>query len=521
MSNNLECALEGDEAYVHTDAWEIGGISMQGVYASQEDSSFDGDDDVDKTKESKAGPALGGWSFATRADVASAACVGGHHKVTPNQSASTQATRKPPSRPMPVPVNNRQPGQHGSMPRRGGLRPGGSVRMMPGPMAGGRRSSNVSAGDSAKIVAHALASRRETRTKTSLVAGQGAGARDKSVVAKTMNTIVRGNGQVAASIRCQEDADEEQQETKPEQVDTMPEQVEPKPKAVDTDPEYVEMKTEHGEDVDCIQLVHKEATLGQKAIKQAKYESVHEMKESRQNHEGKQACDVEPAKQCETIPLPNNLSTVSVGVSLDEGKQESSTAAVDGAAPVCEQTIGAHVLNYTHHKCVELWYSTDGWQTQQVKPLSFRSCGERVGQALYVPGPNACNVEYEYWEVNLGFEVGSQDVEYVVKYESSYGVYWANNTGMNFKLHKSCPQLTGFEVDAASPNNADPSVTETAAVTELDHSIIVESAAEDLGFDKVTHKGMYQEVLRELIDAKPKLNEVDLDFVLWLRHADL
>jgi hypothetical protein len=127
---------------------------------------------------------------------------------------------------------------------------------------------------------------------------------------------------------------------------------------------------------------------------------------------------------------------VSVGVSI-EGELESSAAVVDGAAPVCEQTIGAHVLNYTHHKRVELWYSTDGWQTQQVKPLSFQSCGERVGQALYVQGPNACNVEYEYWEVNLGFEVGSQDVEYVIKYESSYGVYWANNTVLQLQAFES------------------------------------------------------------------------------------
>jgi hypothetical protein len=142
MSNYFECAREGDEAYVHTDAWEIGGISMQGVYASEDDLPFDDDEDVDETKESKAGPALGGWSFATQADVASAACVGGHHKVAANQSASTQATRKPPSRPMTVPVNQRQPGQHGSTPRRGALRPGGSVRMMPGPMAGAPRFTN-------------------------------------------------------------------------------------------------------------------------------------------------------------------------------------------------------------------------------------------------------------------------------------------------------------------------------------------------------------------------------------------
>jgi hypothetical protein len=225
MSNNLEYTLEGDEAYIHTDAWEIGGISMQGVYASQEDLPFedDDDDDIDETKESKAGPALGGWSFATQADVASAACVGGHNKVTPKQSASTQATRKPPSRPMFAPVNNRQPGQHGSMPRRGGLRPGGSVRVMPGPMAGTRHSSNVTAGDSAKVVAPVSGSRRRTSTTTSLVAGREAGGRNKSAVANTSGSDAGGNGQVAASIRCQEEADEEQHETKTEHVETKPE----------------------------------------------------------------------------------------------------------------------------------------------------------------------------------------------------------------------------------------------------------------------------------------------------------
>jgi hypothetical protein len=130
-------------------------------------------------------------------------------------------------------------------------------------------------------------------------------------------------------------------------------------------------------------------------------------------------------------------------------------------------------------------------------------------------------VEYEYWEVNLGFQVGSHDVEYVVKYESSYGVYWANNSGMNFQLHKSCPQLTGVEADTASHCNADQSVCRDDGTTELDHSPMVEPAVEELGMDKATHNVFYQEVLRELIDAKPKLNEVDLDFVLWLRHADL
>jgi hypothetical protein len=83
-------------------------------------------------------------------------------------------------------------------------------------------------------------------------------------------------------------------------VDTKTEQVAPKPKAVDAEPEYIEVKTEHGEDADCVQRVHKAATLCQKAFKQAKHESVYEMKESRQHDEGKQACDVKPAKQCET-----------------------------------------------------------------------------------------------------------------------------------------------------------------------------------------------------------------------------
>jgi hypothetical protein len=536
MSNNFECALEGDEAYAHTDAWEIGGISMQGVYASQEDRSFDndGDDDVDETKESKAGPALGGWSFATQADVASAACVGGHHKVTANQSASTQATRKSPSRPMAAPVNNRQPGRHGSLPRRGGLRPGGSVRMMPGPMAGARRPTNVTAGESAKVVARVSVSRGDTSTATLLVAGQGAGRRNKQVAAKASSTIVGGNGQTAASIRSQQEAAKEQQETKTEHaeakaehvhtktqsVETKTEQVETKIEQVEAKPEHIETKNEHGEDANCIQVVHNEATFCQKALKHDELESVREMNESRQHNEGKGEGDVELAKQCETIPLPNNQATLPVGVSLED-KLETSAAVVDAAAAVCMQTIGAHVLNYTHHKNVELWYSTDGWQTQQVKPLSFRSCGERVGQALYVPGPNACNVEYEYWEVNLCFEVGSQEVEYVVKYESFYGVYWANNSGMNFKLHKSCPLHTGFEVDAASACNAVPSVAETTAATELDPAPMVELADADLGMDKATHNVCYQEVLHELIDAKPKLNEVDLDFVLWLRHADL
>jgi hypothetical protein len=330
MSNNLECALEGDEAYGRTDAWEIGGISMQGVYASQEDRSCDDDDDdVDETNESKAGPALGGWSFATQADVASAACVGGHHRVTPNQSASAQTTRKPPSRPMTAPVNNnRQPGQHGSMPRRGALRPGGSVRVMPGPMAGARRSPNVTDGDSAKIVARASASRGHTSTTTSLVAGQGAGKRNEPAVANSINTIV-----------------DEQVETKPEQVETKTEQVEAKTEHVETKTEQVDTKTEHnatttmavdtttkhvetiteqgdtttqhGEDADCIQLVYKEATLCQKVLKQDKHESVHEMKETRQHDEGKQACNIERAEQCETIPSPNNQATVSVGVSLE------------------------------------------------------------------------------------------------------------------------------------------------------------------------------------------------------------
>jgi hypothetical protein len=97
--------------------------------------------------------------------------------------------------------------------------------------------------------------------------------------------------------------------------------------------------------------------------------------------------------------------------------------------------------------------STDGWQSQQVKPLSFQSRGERAGQGLYVP-PNACNVEYEYWEVNLGFEVGSHNVEYVVKYESSCGVYWANNYGMNFKLHMTCEADDCGDVNAAGTCNA-------------------------------------------------------------------
>jgi hypothetical protein len=448
MSNNFECALEGDEAYVQTDAWEIGGISMQGVYTSDEDLSFDDDDDyVDETKESTAGPALGGWSFATQADVASAGCVGGHHKVTPNQSASTQVTRKPPSRPMTAPVNKRKPGQHGSMLRRGELRPGGSVRMMPGPMAGARRSTNMTAGDSAKTVAPASVSPRQTGTTTLLMAGQRAGKHNKPEVAKTSGLVAGGHGQVAAGIRSQQEADEEkvdtttervetkpkavkttskavetktehvetkteQVETKPEHVetktqavetkaeqvetktdeqvytkpeivetktahvgtktkavdtkaeqveattehdgtkteqqDTKPEQVETKPEHVETKGEQVDTTTEHREDADCVQLVHKEATLCLEALKQAKYESVHEMNETRQHDEGKQECDVELAEQCETIPSPNNQATVSVRVSLED-ELETSATLPDVAAPACEQTIA----NHTHHKNVE------------------------------------------------------------------------------------------------------------------------------------------------------------------------
>jgi hypothetical protein len=290
---------------------------------------------------------------------------------------------------------------------------------------------------------------------------------------------------------------------------------------VETKTEQVNTTTQHGEDADCVQLVHEEARLCQNASKQNKLEYVHKMNESGQHDEGKQSCDVELAEQCPSTPSWNNQTTVSDGVSLDEDKLETSIVVVDVAASVCEQTIGAHVLNYTHHKSVELCYSTDGWQTQQVKQMSFQSCGERVGQTLYVPGPNPCNVEYEYWEVNLGFEVGSQDVEYVVKYECSYGLHWANNSGMNFKLHKTCEADDCGDVNAKGPVNADSSVAETTAATELDQSIIVESATEGLAIAKATHYSLYQEVLRELIDAKPKLNEVVLDFVLWLRHADL
>jgi hypothetical protein len=267
-----------------------------------------------------------------------------------------------------------------------------------------------------ECIAARSSSRGRRRTRTSLVAPRRADNRH-AVAA-------------AANIRCQEVVDAEQIETKTEEVET-------KTKAVESKTERVDKTAEHRENADCVQLVHKEATLCQKALRQDKHESVYEMKERQHHHEGKQACDA--VEQCETIPSLNNQATVSGGVSLED-KLETSSTAVNAAAPVCEQTIGAHVLNYTHHKSVELWYSTDGWQTQQVKPLSFQSRGERVGQALHVPGPNSCNVEYEYWEVNLGFEVGSQDIEYVIKYESSYGVYWANNSGKNFKIHKSCPQ---------------------------------------------------------------------------------
>jgi hypothetical protein len=83
------------------------------------------------------------------------------------------------------------------------------------------------------------------------------------------------------------------------------------------------------------------------------------------------------------------------------------------------------------------------------------------------------------------------------------------------------PSMNGVEVDATSLVNTDQSVTETAAATELEYSLVIEAAAEDVGTDKATHSGLYQVVLGELIDAKPKLNEVDLDFVLWLRFADL
>jgi hypothetical protein len=169
-------------------------------------------------------------------------------------------------------------------------------------------------------------------------------------------------------------------------------------------------------------------------------------------------------------------------------------------------------LNYTYHKRVELWYSTDGWQTLQIKPLLFQSCGERVGQALYVPGPNEHNVGYEYWEVNLDFEVGSQDVEYVVKYESSYGVYWANNDGMNLKLRKICEPDGCGDVNAAETNNAGVRrVAKQDSAKNQDEGAQLNLVADDM-IHKIAHKGLLRDVLHELIDAKPTLNELVLDF---------
>jgi hypothetical protein len=91
-------------------------------------------------------------------------------------------------------------------------------------------------------------------------------------------------------------------------------------------------------------------------------------------------------------------------------------------------------------------------------------------------------------------------------------VYWANNYGVNFKLRKICKTDDCGDVNAAGTCNAGVrTVAKKDSAKDEDEDAPLNLVADDM-IHKIAYKGLLRDVLHKLIDAKPEINEVDLDF---------
>lgn len=94
------------------------------------------------------------------------------------------------------------------------------------------------------------------------------------------------------------------------------------------------------------------------------------------------------------------------------------------------------VLNISFHKSVYVRFTMDGWRTFFDYP------------AEYLPGSN--NVETDQFTFKLSFAqpyiFPGARIDFVVRYESAEGEYWANNCGKNYSvvLNLSCKQQSAL-----------------------------------------------------------------------------
>ncbi len=94
--------------------------------------------------------------------------------------------------------------------------------------------------------------------------------------------------------------------------------------------------------------------------------------------------------------------------------------------------ISANLKNLGYTKEVNVVYTTDGWATSHVKPLSYSS-RQTVGAQQSVASPNAFGVEFWASFSQITVPSGVQELQYALVYKVNGVEYWDNNFGQNYK----------------------------------------------------------------------------------------
>ncbi|MBW1294727.1 carbohydrate-binding protein [Aquimarina litoralis] len=93
--------------------------------------------------------------------------------------------------------------------------------------------------------------------------------------------------------------------------------------------------------------------------------------------------------------------------------------------------ITVDVRNLAPNKEVGVVYTSDGWQTQDYLPLTYRQFWSN-GPLFTIQSPN--NFGVERWQGFTSLDSSADEVEYAIVYRVNGNEYWDNNYGNNYKV---------------------------------------------------------------------------------------
>jgi hypothetical protein len=125
----------------------------------------------------------------------------------------------------------------------------------------------------------------------------------------------------------------------------------------------------------------------------------------------------------------NNYTLSAQGVTLyNDVKILADTA----YASSTYMSVSVNLQNLDYNKSVYVIYTTDGWATTNVKPLTYFSY-QTYGYGS-APSPNSAGVEH--WRTSFSLDYGTSPVEYCFSYDVSGTTYWDTNNGANYTVNR-------------------------------------------------------------------------------------